>query len=251
MKVKNILVSQPKPASEKSPYFDMQKKYAVNIEFHQFIRIEELNTKEFRAQHISIPDYNAIIFNSRHGVDHFFHLCEELRVKVPDTQHYYCISESVANYLQKYIQYRKRKVFFGPHNKMEELLPMMKRRPADKFLMVMSDIHNDDTIEMFARHKIIVQPCVFYRTVANDFAPKEKKDYDMYVLFTPAGVAAFQKNYPRFQQGERIIACFGAGTAQALRDAGLRVDIETPSPEYPSITAAIDAFLKENHKRLR
>ena len=229
----------------------MQKKYGVNIFFHQFIRIEELTPHEFRAQHINILDYSAIIFNSRLGVDHFFHLCEEMRVKVPDSQHYYCISESIANYLQKYIQYRKRKVFFGPNNKMEELIPMMKRRPADKFLMVMSDIHNDDTIEMFARHKIIVKPAVFYRTVANDLTKEEKKDYDMYVLFTPAGVAAFQKNYKNFKQGERVIACFGPSTAQALRDAGLRIDIETPSPEYPSITTAIDDFLKENHKRIR
>ncbi len=251
LKVKNILVSQPKPESEKSPYFDMQKKYGVNIDFHQLIRIEELTPREFRAQHINILDYSAIIFNSRHGVDHFFNLCKEMRIVMPDTQHYYCISESIANYLQKYIQYRKRKVFFGPHNKMEELIPMMKRRPTDKFLMVMSDIHNDDIIEMFAKHKITVTPAVFYRTVANKFKREEKKDYDMYVLFTPSGVSALLDNYPHFKQEERIIACFGAGTAQALRDAGLRVDIETPSPEFQSITSAIDAFLKENHKRVR
>lgn len=251
MKVKNILVSQPKPTSDKSPYFDLQKKYSVNIEFHQFIRIEALTPPEFRTQHINILDYSAIIFNSRLGVDHFFNLCEQMRVKMPDSQHYYCISESIANYLQKYIQYRKRKVFFGPHNKMEELVPIMKRRPNDKFLMVMSDIHNDDAIEMFARHKIVVTPAVFYRTVANDLKEEDKKDYDMYVLFTPTGVTAFTNNYPNFEQGERIIACFGQGTATALREAGLRVDIETPSPEYPSITTAIDAFLKENHKRIR
>lgn len=251
MKVKNILVSQPQPVSEKSPYFDIQKKYSVNIEFHQMIRIEQLSTREFRAQHINILDYSAIIFNSRLGVDHFFSLCEQLRVKMPDSQHYYCISESIANYLQKYIQYRKRKVFFAPHNKMEELVPIMKRRPADTFLMVMSDIHNDDDIEMFARHKITVTPSVFYRTVANDMTEQARKDFDMYVLFTPAGVEAFQKNFPDFKQEDRIIACFGAGTAAALRDAGFRVDIETPSPEYQSITAAIDAFLKENHKRIR
>lgn len=251
MKVKNILVSQPKPVSEKSPYFDIQKKYAVNIEFHQLIRVEELTPREFRAQHINILDYSAIIFNSRLGVDHFFNLCEQMRVKMPDSQHYYCISESIANYLQKYIQYRKRKVFFGPHNKMEELVPIMKRRPDDTFLMVMSDIHNDDNIEMFAKHKIIVTPAVFYRTVPNDFKEEEKKDYDMYVMFTPTGVASFLKNYPDFKQEERVIACFGAATATALHEAGLRVDIETPSPEYPSITSAIDAFLRENHKRIR
>ncbi len=251
LKVNHILVSQPKPTSDKSPYFDMQAKYKVNIDFNQLIRVEELTPKEFRAQHINILDYNSIILNSRLGVDHFFHLCEEMRIKIPDSQHFYCISESVANYLQKYIQYRKRKVFFGPHNKLEELIPMMKRRPADNFLMVFSDVHNNDAVEMFAKHKIIVQPAVFYRTVANEFTPEQKKDYDMYVLFTPAGVAAFQKNFPDFKQEDKIIACLGASTAQALRDAGLRVDIEAPSPEFQSITAAIDAFLKENHKRIR
>lgn len=251
MKVNSILVSQPKPSSEKSPYFDMQAKYKVAIDFNQLIRVEALTPKEFRAQHINILDYNSIIFNSRLGVDHFFHLCEEMHIKVPETQHYYCISESVANYLQHYIQFRKRKVFFSTHNKLDELIPMMKRRPADTFLMVFSDVHNDEAVNMFAKHKIVVKPAVFYRTVANIFTPEQKKDYDMYVLFTPAGVAAFRQNYPDFEQGERVIACLGANTAQALKDAGLRVDIEAPSPEFPSITSAIDAFLKENHKRVR
>lgn len=244
-------MSQPTPTSEKSPYFDIKSKYSVNIDFHQFIRIEGLTPKEFRTQHINVLDYSAIIFNSRLGVDHFFNLCEEMHIKIPESQHYYCISESVANYLQKYIQYRKRKVFFSVHNKMDELIPMMKRRPEDKFLMALSDVHNDDNIEMFARHKIEVKPCIFYRTVANDFNETDKKDYDMYVLFTPAGVAAFQKNYPNFEQGEHIIACFGKGTAQALRDAGLRIDIEAPTTQFPSITSAIEAFLKENHKRIK
>lgn len=251
MKVKNILVSQPRPGSEKSPYFDIEKRYSVTIDFHQFIRVEGLTPQEFRKQHINILDYSAIIFNTRLGVDHFFRLCEEMRIKMPDSQHYYCLSESIANYLQKYIQYRKRKVFFSPNNKMEELIPIMKRRPADKFLMVFADIHNDDVINMFARHKIVITPSVFYHTVANNMERSQKKDYDMYVLFTPVGVNVFMKNYPHFKQEERIIACYGAGTAQALRDAGLRVDIEAPTPEFPSITAAIDAFLKENHKRIR
>lgn len=252
MRVKNILVSQPKPTAEKSPYFDMAAKYNVNFHFHQFIRIEELTPKEFRAQHIDILNYSAVIFNSRHGVDHFFHLCQEMRLSIPDSMHYYCISESIANYLQKYIQYRKRKVFFAPNNRLENLIPMMKRRPNDTFIMAMSDIHSDVDIQMFAKHKITVQPCVFYRTVQNDLTEEQKKtDYDMYVLFTTAGVQAFFKNYPDFEQGERIIACFGQNTAQALRDGGLTVNVEAPTPEHPSITSAIDAFLKENHKRQR
>ncbi len=251
LKINNILVSQPKPVDPKSAYFDIQAKYKVNFFFHQLIRVEELTPKEFRAQHINILDYNSIIINSRHAADHFFHLCEEMRIKVPENQHFYCISEQVANYLQHYIQVRKRKVFFGSHNKLEDLVPMMKRRPADNFLMVFSDVHNNDAIEMFKKHRITVQPAIFYRTVANVFTEEQKKDYDMYVLFTPSGVASFLQNYPEFEQGERVIAAAGKMTAQALRDAGLRVDIETPSPEFPSIQSAIDAFLKENHKRIR
>lgn len=251
MKVKNILISQPKPTTEKSPYFDIESRYGVHLHFHQFIRVEELTPREFRAQHINILDYSAIIFSSRLGIDHFFHLCEEMRVTIPDSMHYYCVSESIANYLQKYIQYRKRKVFFATGNNMAGLVPLMLRRPNDKFLMAAADVYNDDIIKMFASHKITVKPAVMYRTVTNIFTPEERMDYDMYVLFTPTGVAGFQQNYPDFEQGEHIMACFGAATAQAMRDAGLRIDVQAPSPEYPSIIAAIDAFLKENHKRIR
>ncbi len=252
MKVKNILVSQPRPTTEKSPYFDMAKRYGVNFHFHQFIRIEELTPREFRAQHINILDYSAIVFNSRHGIDHFFHLCQEMRVSIPESMHYYCISESVANYLQKFIQFRKRKVFFGANNKMEELVPMMLRRPKDTFLMILSDVYNDEVIKMFADHKITVRPAIMYRTVNNDLSEEQKAiNYDMFVLFTPTGVQSFTKNYPDFEQGERVMACFGTSTAQALREAGIRIDVEAPTKECPSITAAIDAFLKENHKRIR
>ncbi len=252
MKVKNILVSQPKPTTEKSPYFDMAKRHGVNFHFHQFIRVEELTPREFRAQHINILDYTAIVFNSRHGVDHFFSLCKAMRLTIPESMHYYCISEQIANYLQKYIQYRKRKVFFGPNSKMEELVAPMLRRPNDKFLMILSDVHNDEVINMFAEHKITVTPAIMYRTVQNDLTEAEKKvNYDMFVIFTPAGVQSFQQNFPDFEQGERVIASFGPATAQALEEAGLRIDVKAPSPEFPSITAAIDAFLKENHKRIR
>ncbi len=252
MKVKDILVSQPRPTTEKSPYFDMEARYGVNIHFHQFIRIEEFTPREFRAQHINILDYTAIVFNSKHGIDHFFHLCQEMRITIPESMHYYCISEAIANYLQKFIQYRKRKVFFGTNSKIEELVPLMHRRPNDKFLMILADVYNEDVIKMFADHKITVKPAVMYRTVANDLTDAQKAvDYDMFVFFTPAGVQSFQHNYPNFEQGERVIACFGAATALELENAGLRVDVKAPSPECPSITAAIDKFLKENHKRIR
>ncbi len=252
LKVKNILVSQPKPATEKSPYFDMASNYGVNIKFHQFIRIEELTPREFRDQRINILDYTAIIFTSKQGIDHFFHLSKELRVSIPESMHYYCISEQIANYLQKFIQYRKRKVFFGVNNKLEELVAPMLRRPNDKFLMIVSDVHNDEAVQMFAKHKIEVKTAVMYRTVSNNLTDEQKAiDYDMFVLFTPAGVKAFCENYPNFEQGEKVMACFGEATAQELEAAGIRIDVKAPSPEFPSITAAIAAFLKENHKRIR
>lgn len=248
MKIRNILVSQPQPSGEKSPYYDLETKYNVKFEFHQFIRVEEVTPKEFRAQHINILDYTAILFNSRLGVDHFFHLCEEMRVNIPESMHYYCLSKTIADYLQKYIQYRKRKVFYSENNNFVDLLPAMNRRPTEKYMMVLSDVHNDDVINMFASHKIHITPAVMYRTVTNDFAPEEKKDFDMYVLFTPAGVQAFKKNFPDFEQGEKAMGCLGANTAQALKAAGLRVDVMAPTQDCPSITTAIDRFLAQQNQ---
>ena len=164
---------------------------------------------------------------------------------------YFCVSESVALYLQKYIQYRKRKVFFGPTGKMPDLIPTMTKHLDEKYLIVVSDVHNDDLMEMFRSRKIQIDKAVMYRTVSNDFSESEPFDYDMLVFFSPAGIAALMKNFPNFEQGETVIGCLGATTARAARDAGLRVDIEVPSPEYPSMTMAIDAYLKENHKRVR
>ncbi len=248
LKIKNILVSQPRPTTGKSAYFDMEAEFGVQVHWHPFIRVEEFTPKEFRAQHINILDYTAIIFNSQKGIDHFFNLCKEMRVKIPESMHYYCVSETVANYLQRYIQFRKRKVFFGPNNKMEELVPPMLRRPKDKFLMILSDVHTDADIQMFASHKIEVKPAIMYRTVSNMLSEEMKAvDYDMFVLFTPAGVRSFLENYPDFKQGERAIVAFGNNTTQALEAAGLRVDIHCSKGS--SITAAINAFLEENHKQ--
>ncbi len=246
MKIKNILVSQPRPATEKSPYFDMEARYGVHFDFRQLIRIEQVPVKEFRATHINILDYTAVLFNSRHGIDHFFSLCEQLRITVPETMHYYCISESVANYLQKYIQYRKRKVFFGPNNRFEDVLPAMQRRPNERYMMVLSDVHTDNVIQMFATHGISVTPVVMYRTVVNTFEEKNRKHYDMFVVFTPKGVEAFRKNFPDFKPGKQLIACMGQNTAQAFAEEGMVPDAMSPSKEYPSITSAIDALLLKN-----
>lgn len=247
-KITNILVSQPRPLTERNPYADMEAQFGVHCDFQQLIHVESLTAREFRDQHIYLEEYTAVILNSRLGVDHFFHLCEEVRFQVPETMHYYCISEAVGNYLQKYIQYRKRRVFVGANNRFEDLIPAMNRRPKEKYLMVMADVHNNDDINMFAKHKVIVKPAVMYRTVATDWPADKPFNYDMIVLFTPAGVASLKKNFPDWQQGDTVMACFGANTAAALEENGYRIDIKAPTPECPSITTAIKNFLEEQQE---
>ncbi len=246
-KVKKILISQPRPLSERNPYADMESEFGVQCDFQQLIKVEGLSVREFRDQHIYLEDYTAIIINSRLGIDHFFRIAEETRFTVPETMHYYCISEAVGNYLQKYIQYRKRKVFAAENNRFEDLLPAMFRRPQEKYLMVVSDVHNEDTLNMFAANNIVVKPAVMYRTVAREWPADKSFDYDMIVLFTPSGVAALRKNFPTWEQGDTVIACFGANTAAALEEAGFRVDIKAPSAKYPSITTALKDFLEEQN----
>ena len=251
MKVKKILVSQPKPSSEKSPYFDICEKYNVKMDFRPFIKIEPILAKEFRTQKINISEHTAILFNARHGIDHFFRLCEELRISIPDKMKYFCVSESVALYLQKYIQFRKRKIFFGTTGKMADLIPTMQKHATEKYLIITSDVNNGEIMSLFQANELNVNKAIMYRTVSNDFTENEKFDYDLLVLFTPAGVAALLKNFPNFDQGEIVIGCLGAKTAQAVRDANLRLDIEVPTPQYTSMTMALDAFIKENHKKMR
>ena len=237
MKVKKVLVSQPKPTSEKSPYYDIAEKYGVNIEFRPFIKVEGLTSKEFRQQKISIPEFTAIIFTARTAIDHFFRLCEELRVSIPDTMKYFCVTESVALYLQKYIVYRKRKIFFGNSGKLDDLLPSLIKHSGEKFLLPVSDVHKEQT-SLLEKNNINYTKAVMYRTVSNDFGPDEKFDYDMLVFFSPSGINSLLKNFPEFEQNDIKIGCFGPTTAKAVREAGLRLDIEAPRPEAPSMTAA-------------
>ena len=248
MKIKNILVSQPKPSTEKSPYYDISAKYGVNIDFRPFIKVEGISAKEFRTQRINILDYSAIIFNSRHGIDHFFRLCEELRVAVPEMMKYFCISETVALYLQRYIQYRKRKVFFSATGKLPELVTVLNKHAEEKYLFVTSEAQNEETAKGLDGSKIKYDKAIMYRTVSNDFGPDEAFDYDMLLFFSPAGIDSLLKNFPKFKQGEIQIGTFGPTTAQAVRDAGLRLDLEAPQPTFPSMTMALDNFLKDNNK---
>lgn len=251
MKIKKILVSQPKPTTEKSPYFDISEKYNVKIDFRPFIKVEPILAKEFRTQRISILDHTAIIFNARHGIDHFFRLCEEMRITVPETMKYFCISETVAVYLQRYIHYRKRKVFYGATGKLAELVVIMNKHLDEKYLFITSDVQNEDTLAALEKSKITLNKAVMYKTVSNDFGPDEEFNYDMLIFFSPIGIASLLKNFPNFDQGEIQIGCFGATTAQAVRDANLRIDIEVPLPGVPSMTMAIDNFLKENLKKTK
>ncbi len=251
MKIKKILVSQPKPTTEKSPYFDISEKYNVKIDFRPFIKVEPVLAKEFRTQRVSILDHTAIIFNARHGIDHFFRLCEEMRITIPETMKYFCVSETVAVYLQRYIHYRKRKVFYGATGKLAELVVIMNKHLDEKYLFITSDVQNEDTLAALEKSKITLNKAIMYKTVSNDFGPEEEFNYDMLIFFSPIGIASLLKNFPNFDQGEIQIGCFGATTAQAVRDANLRIDIEAPLPGVPSMTMAIDNFLKENLKKTK
>ncbi|CDE58850.1 putative uncharacterized protein [Parabacteroides sp. CAG:409] len=245
LNIKRLLVSQPKPTSEKSPYFDLAEKYGVEIEFRPFIKVEPLTSKEFRQQRISILDYSAVVFTARTGIDHFFRLCEELRVTIPETMKYFCMSESIAVYLQKYIVYRKRKIFFGASGKLDDLITIIAKHPKEKYLVPVSDVHKDDLRLKLEAKKIDFTEAVMYRTVSNDFKADESFDYDMLVFFSPAGISSLLKNFPNFNQKDIRIGCFGPTTAKAVKDAGLRLDVEAPTPEAPSMTAALEQYLKK------
>ena len=248
MKIKKVLVSQPKPTSDKSPYFDIAEKYGVEIVFRPFIKVESVSAKEFRQQKVSILDHTAVVFTSRHAIDHFFTLCTELRVTIPETMKYFCTSEQIALYIQKYVQYRKRKVFFGATGKFADLMPSIVKHNSEKYFVPLSDVHTDEIKNALDAKKIQHTEAVMYRTVSNDFTPEEKFDYDMLLFFSPAGIQSLLKNFPEFDQKNIAIGCFGPATAKAVKDASLRLDLEAPTVEAPSMTAALDKFIAENNK---
>ena len=246
--IKKILVSQPKPTSEKSPYFEIADKHNVEFDFHPFIKIEGLSSREFRQQKVQILDHSAIVFNSRHAIDYFFTLCKEMRVTIPEDMKYFGISETVALYIQKYVQYRKRKVFFGSTGKWPELLTVMAKHKTEKYLVPLSDVHNDDVAQMLDSKKLKHTECVMYRTVSNGLPEDKKLDADMVVLFTPAGVDSLLSNFPDFKELNVKLACFGPATKKAIEDAGLSIELSAPTEKARSMTAAIDMYLEENNK---
>ena len=243
--IKKILISQPKPSSEKSPYYDIANRFDVELVFRPFIKVEGMSAREFRTQKVSILDHTAVVFTSRHAIDHFFTLAKELRVTIPEDMKYFCVTETIALYIQKYVQYRKRKVFFGTTGKMDDLLPTMVKHKTEKYLVPMSDVHNDAISKLLDSKKLQHTECVMYKTVSNDFNEEEIKtfDYDMLVFFSPAGIESLTKNFHDFNQGDIAIATFGPATAKAVNDAGLRLDLEAPTEKYPSMTGALQHYL--------
>ncbi|MFW5754471.1 MAG: uroporphyrinogen-III synthase [Marinilabiliaceae bacterium] len=248
MKIKKILVSQPKPSTEKSPYFDLSEKNNVKIDFRPFIQVEGVTSKEFRKQKINILDHTAVVFTSRTAIDHFFRICEETRVTVPDDMKYFCVSEATAFYLQKYIVYRKRKIFHST-GKFPDLVEVIKKHKQEKFLVPLSDIHKPEIPNLLTKAKIKFTKAILYRTVSSDLSDLKDIDYDVLVFFSPSGIKSLLQNFPDFEQKDTLIASFGPATAKAVKDAGLRLDIQAPMPQAPSMSAALEMYIKKHNKK--
>ncbi|HUH29085.1 uroporphyrinogen-III synthase [Gelidibacter sp.] len=244
MKVKTILVSQPEPKIENSPYFDLQEKQKVKIDFRPFIHVEGLGAKDVRQQKVDLTQYSAIILTSRNSVDHFFRVADEMRFKVPDTLKYFCQSEAVAFYLQKYVVYRKRKIYVGKRN-FEDLSPLIKKYKDETFLLPTTDKLNDDVPELLNSLNIQWKEAIFYKTVISDLSDLADVFYDILVFFSPSGIESLFHNFPDFKQNSTRIAVFGNTTAKAVEDHGLRVDILAPTPETPSMTMALEKYIEK------
>jgi len=248
-KVKTLLISQPKPDNDKNPYYDLAKKHNLLESFRQFIKIEGLSAKDFRTQKIDILEHKAVILTSKMAVDHYFRMCNEMRVTVPETMKYFCINEATAYYLQKYIQYRKRKIFFG-HQTIQDLVDVIKKNREEKFLLPAADVHKEQICDFLDAIDIKYTKAVLYRTVSADLSDiKNLNEYDILVFFTPAGINSLKHNFPNFKQGNTRIACFGVATANTLLQHGYRLDIYAPNPKNPSMTGALDEYIKEANKR--
>lgn len=246
--IKTILVSQPKPEGDKSPYFDLAEKYKLKIDFRPFIKVEGVDPKDFRTQKVDISAHTAVILTSKVAVDHFFRMAEAMRFEVPDTMKYFCITEAVALYLQKYVTYRKRKIFFGKQT-IDELAELMKKQKGEKFLLPCTDILRDNIPLTLEKYNIPFSKAILYRTVAADLSDLEDVYYDMLVFFSPGGIESLFKNFPDFKQNTTAIAAFGPTTANAVLKNNLRLDVHAPHPKAPSMVGAIELFIKEQLKK--
>jgi len=247
LKVKSILVSQPEPQTAKSPYFELAEKNGLKIDFRPFIQVEGVPAKEFRQTRIQILDHTAVIFTSRTAIDHYFRIAQELRLTIPDTMKYFCISEATAFYLQKYIVYRKRKIFYAD-GKFSDLVSVMKKHANERFLVPLSDIHKQEIPTLMDKEGYKYTKAILYRTVSADLSDLADIKYDILVFFSPSGIKSLYQNFPDFEQNSTRIACFGPSTAKAVRDAGLRLDIEAPTAQAPSMTMALEQYIKKVNK---
>ena len=250
VKIRKILVSQPEPQNPKSPYFELARKYNLKIDFKQFIQVEGVSVKDFRQQKINILDFTAVVFTSKTGIDHFFRISNEMRIVVPDTMKYFCITENVAFYLQKYIVYRKRKIFHGKA-KFQDLIEIIIKHKEDNYFVPLSEPHNAEIPELLVKNSIKHTIGTMYKTISSDFSNVKDFDYDILVFYSPSGIKSLRENFPDFIQGDIKIAAFGPTTASAVEHEGLRLDINAPNPKAPSMTMAIDDFLKDYNRNLK
>lgn len=248
MKVKTILISQPEPKIENSPYFELEEKHKVKIDFIPFIHVEGVPSKDIRQQKVDLTQYSAIILTSRNSVDHFFRVAEEMRYKVPDTLKYFCLSEAVAYYLQKYVVYRKRKIYVGKRN-FSELAPYIKKYKNEKFLLPSSDMLKPDVPKTLNKIGVNWKQGVFFKTVVSDLSHLRDVSYDILVFFSPSGIKSLFENFPDFEQKETKIAVFGNTTIKAAKERGLVVNIQAPTPQTPSMTMALMNFIKDNNNK--
>jgi len=247
MKVKTILVSQPAPKAEQSPYFDLMNKQKVKIDFRSFIHVEGESSREVRNQKIDFLSFSAVIFTSRNAVDHYFRLADEMRVVIPDDMKYFCLSEAVAYYLQKYVVYRKRKIYVGTRT-FDDLMPLIKKHKTEKFLLPSSDKVKDTMIDKMDSLNVEWKRAILFKTVISDLSDLENVFYDVLVFFSPSGIQSLFENFPSFKQNNTRIAVFGNSTVKAAEEAGLKIDIAAPSQETPSMTMALEKYIKEANK---
>ena len=248
--VKKILITQPKPDGDKSPYFDLAKKYSLNLDFHPFIVVDGISAKDFRKQKIDIAGYTAVVFTSRNAIDHFFRICDEMKISVSQETKYFCITEAVALYLQKFILYRKRKVFYGADGTNKSLFDVInKHKDNEKFLYPCSESFDSEITNWLKSNNCGYATPVLYRIISNDITEVMARDYDVICFFTPGGVKSLMENFPKFKQNGTRIGAFGANTFKAAEDAGLVLDIKAPQPQAPSMVSALELYLSSVKKK--
>ena len=247
IKVKSILVTQPKPETDKSPFYDLAKKLNLKIDFRSFIHVEGIPAKDFRKEKISPLDFTAVIFTSRNAIDHYFRICEEMKIEVPADMKYFCITEAVALYMQKYVQYRKRKISIGKQTT-ADLIELLKKHKTEKFFYPCTDVYTDSIPVFLKENGYDFSAAVIYKTVCSDLSDLAEVNYDMIVFFSPSGIKSLFKNFPDFKQNNTRLATFGPTTAKAVLDAGLTINIQAPTPAFPSLTMAIEDYVKRMNK---